>query len=576
MIGLNDLQMRQLGEIAGIFPSPFWLDALAAHHNGVVDAEQALHHILYSYLHQIVDHTGEVAMQLRQALQQSMVPVPDGPSSTITFCKATLPETFRHLVQVEELLDVSSNARERLQVGPNNLNQPTPVGDQSKRCLKFLLSDGYPNPTIPLVGIGISPITNVSVQSNPGLKLLLKGPIDIRYGVLILHDGNCFVLGGAIEQLKEIQALALEKARRTAGVGVDLTVQALINHGMDITNNNDEDEEGYGESRDISRVEIPNPPSTTIFAATTSSAPLTSSLTETLASTSQLSSLNSSNNITNIFAPLQRKNAPSSSTITQSNEESSQSRSISTFFTPASSRTSSVPISRQAPTLTTSLNPTTIVSNPYKKRTQTSSSTEVPRNPYLNRPNPISRPSDEDIIILDDDEDNDDGFVNDTLFENDDGDDNDNGNVNEYGYDLPIMLPSSGDDMDFMELEDETNTMIPDNRLRSTSPSTIVPIHQAPVSPISKILHNCSTTKTTIPLVFSELGQFLHKLIQSQNHSLYESHLQFSEFLVPSKLGTRGGHGVNFRFSLEKIRDSSRDGAKVMWIFTLYISFSSI
>ena len=80
MIGLNDLQMRQLGEIAGIFPSPFWLDALAAHHNGVVDAEQALHHILYSDLHQIVDHTGEVSMQLRQALQQSMVPVPDGPS----------------------------------------------------------------------------------------------------------------------------------------------------------------------------------------------------------------------------------------------------------------------------------------------------------------------------------------------------------------------------------------------------------------------------------------------------------------------------------------------------------------
>jgi hypothetical protein len=315
----SEEQQRELTSTAGVQPCAEWLQAAQEHiiagtnnnNNGGTTtstsrlrAEDVLHQIVHSDLHHVVGESSrsDSSTQLRQALerslqqpspppqqqpQQQQLPTGAGASaaSPPQWCKATLPDNFVHMVQVEELLDVSLNARDRLQFGPAGTNQPTPIGNQRKRCLKYLISDGYSRqgssgsgsgvdhitsstsnnnnvPLPPIIGVAIYPIANLSVQSNAGIKLLLKGPMDIRYGVLLLHEGNCFVMGGAIESLKQIQRQAIEQARKVAGVGTDPTIQALINHGMDdITNRQsnmdgdgdggDEEEQGYGESRDV-------------------------------------------------------------------------------------------------------------------------------------------------------------------------------------------------------------------------------------------------------------------------------------------------------------------------------------
>ena len=172
---------------------------------------------------------------------------------TTTTYKETLPASFLLCVQVEELLDVSQNAETRLKYGPMDTINPTPVGNQRNRCLKLLFSDGYMHShqsqnrssndnnyddergamSGPMIAVEVSPIRDLSTHSQAGIKILLRGPIDVRLGVLHLHEGNVIVLGGCVEELVEVQKRAHEQAKRVAGIGVDATVRALVNSSDD-------------------------------------------------------------------------------------------------------------------------------------------------------------------------------------------------------------------------------------------------------------------------------------------------------------------------------------------------------
>ena len=234
---------QSLLETAGVQPSSHWLEdcqtALGASSEPDAILQQILHHDLRDVVRELNNEENgisEAAAALRRAQAQSLQP-PD--------CKAQLPDTFRLLVQVEEFVDVSVNAQVRLTHGPTSTTEPTAVGNQQKRCLKLLISDGYPFDTL-LVALEISPIPAISAHSHAGLKILLSGAIQIRHGVCMLHPGNTTVLGGQVPELVEIQRKALEQAKRVAGVGVDPTVKALIwnpDQGLD--------EEGQGKGSDV-------------------------------------------------------------------------------------------------------------------------------------------------------------------------------------------------------------------------------------------------------------------------------------------------------------------------------------
>ncbi|GAX23508.1 hypothetical protein FisN_14Hh318 [Fistulifera solaris] len=246
---------QQLLEFAGVSPSSHWLEDCRAALQ-VSGQEQ----ITDSYLHQILYHDlrdvvreldeqenygplSEVAIALRQAQAQSM--------QASHQYKALLPSSFRLLVQLEEILDVSVNAQARYENGPASNASPTPVGNQQKRCLKMVYSDGYDSNEI-LVATETSPIPSLSVQSRAGCKVILMGPIQLRHGMALWNSTTTLVLGGEVEALVQIQKAAIEQAKRVAGVGIDPTIKALIwNNQQPIGEDGEPQDEAEFESRDL-------------------------------------------------------------------------------------------------------------------------------------------------------------------------------------------------------------------------------------------------------------------------------------------------------------------------------------
>jgi hypothetical protein len=214
------LQMQQK---AGVSPSNrFLTELLEALPNASPDVvlQQILHHDLRSVVR---DNEREMPLevnQLRTAVKDSQV---------APFI-AHLPESFRLLVQIEELLDVSQNAELRLSLGPTSPSDPSPIGNQQNRCLKLYLCDGY-SPAMHLIAAEVTPLPNLSAHCLAGIKLLLCGPLQVRHGVLLLTT-TAVVLGGNVTELVTIQRQALQQARQVAGVGIDPTVRALLNPEM--------------------------------------------------------------------------------------------------------------------------------------------------------------------------------------------------------------------------------------------------------------------------------------------------------------------------------------------------------
>jgi len=244
------------------------------------------------------------AVQLRNAISQSKTNAsnnsaqqynsynssPDSMQQHVS-SKVTLPSSFHLLVQMEEVCDVTMNSEQQLAAmgggsiigATQNNNGRQPYNNQGGqrnqkyRMLKMVFSDGYypngkpyPSPSSTtsnsqqqnqiLLSMETSPIKNLSVSSPPGLKLLLHGPIDVRFGILQLNNGNCTIIGGYIDSWKEIWIQARERAQKSRGLGVDPTIKALIGTEGIIDGEEEEVDEGEGESGDVTAPSQPPPP----------------------------------------------------------------------------------------------------------------------------------------------------------------------------------------------------------------------------------------------------------------------------------------------------------------------------
>jgi RecQ mediated genome instability protein len=263
--------MRESLHRLGVDPSSHWLQdcqtalRLTQEHESV---DAVVQQILYHDLRDVVrtfdenDHDASsfpAAVALRQYVQASLQE------------KVVVPATWGPLLlQIEETVDVSENVMTRLQHGPVAAHNPTAVGNQLRRCLKIAAVDGYyaqgqrrssphsvANVDAPVVTSGqvyclmeVSPIPQLSVNSRAGLKMVLRGPLVIRRGLIMLHGSttnnqaasNLTILGGQVERLVQMQRAALQQASRIAGVGMDPTIRALI--GNNTTGIEDEDRHG--------------------------------------------------------------------------------------------------------------------------------------------------------------------------------------------------------------------------------------------------------------------------------------------------------------------------------------------
>ncbi|KAL7479752.1 hypothetical protein ACHAW6_005475 [Cyclotella cf. meneghiniana] len=270
---MQDIQ-HHLESICGILPSTEWLKQCQAHlrssgGNNIVNSRSEIDAIWNQILHcdlrdvcelsdEGVSTAGSIAASklLRENIDRSLT---DGGK------KATLPSDFKLLVQLEEASDVSLNAEGQLGGGNENSqhgnnNYRRNGSDQNKsRSLKMVLSHGFSNKSSAtdaacssessiLIAMETAPIPTLSSTTPPGTKLLLSGPIIIRYGMLQLNPANALVVGGRIKEWEEVAKRQREKMAKIKGMGVDATVKALIWNPDGVE---EEVDEGEGESSDV-------------------------------------------------------------------------------------------------------------------------------------------------------------------------------------------------------------------------------------------------------------------------------------------------------------------------------------
>jgi hypothetical protein len=84
-------------------------------------------------------------------------------------------------LQVDEVVDISLALEDRQQ-----------IRSAESGTLKFLLSDGR----FSIIGVSKKRMASLSPSSIPGIKISLRPPVEMRYGVLFLDDDKVQVEGG--------------------------------------------------------------------------------------------------------------------------------------------------------------------------------------------------------------------------------------------------------------------------------------------------------------------------------------------------------------------------------------------
>ncbi|XP_014361460.2 recQ-mediated genome instability protein 1 [Papilio machaon] len=134
-------------------------------------------------------------------------------------CPGSLPQNLRNqqkttltgrfVLQVNACVDIGTPAYQQYlklqKVNTENI-EATINNDEkipSHRMIKLYLTDGVQE----VSGIEYRPMRNLSCDITPGCKLLLKGPVDCRRGVMLLTEPNIELLGGEVQELADENSL---------------------------------------------------------------------------------------------------------------------------------------------------------------------------------------------------------------------------------------------------------------------------------------------------------------------------------------------------------------------------------
>ncbi|CAH0720526.1 unnamed protein product, partial [Brenthis ino] len=148
--------------------------------------------------------------------------------------ETTLPSVY--VLQINYLYDIGRPAYQQYlelkNVDTENIEATKTYEEKIPACrmLKIIMTDGVQEVT----GIEYKTIRNLSVNTIPGSKVLIKGPVKCRKGTLLLSDGNCQVLDGEVESLMNDNCQSALLARKLGlqnvpGSGPKATNQSRIN-----------------------------------------------------------------------------------------------------------------------------------------------------------------------------------------------------------------------------------------------------------------------------------------------------------------------------------------------------------
>ncbi|XP_013140846.1 PREDICTED: recQ-mediated genome instability protein 1-like isoform X2 [Papilio polytes] len=134
-------------------------------------------------------------------------------------CPGSLPQNLRNqhkisitgrfVLQINACVDIGTPAYQQYlklqKVNTENIEATTNNDEKipSHRMIKLYLTDGVQE----VSGIEYRPMRNLSCDITPGCKLLLKGPVICRRGVMLLTEANVELLGGEVQELADENSL---------------------------------------------------------------------------------------------------------------------------------------------------------------------------------------------------------------------------------------------------------------------------------------------------------------------------------------------------------------------------------
>ncbi|XP_028167377.1 recQ-mediated genome instability protein 1-like [Ostrinia furnacalis] len=116
----------------------------------------------------------------------------------------------RFVLQINAAVDIGTPAYQQYlklqKVNTENIDATTKFDDKipNHRMIKLYLTDGVQE----ISGIEYKPMRNLSCDITPGCKVLIKGPVECRRGVLLLTESSIELLGGEVQEIAVSHSLA--------------------------------------------------------------------------------------------------------------------------------------------------------------------------------------------------------------------------------------------------------------------------------------------------------------------------------------------------------------------------------
>ncbi|CAF4928453.1 unnamed protein product [Pieris macdunnoughi] len=134
----------------------------------------------------------------------------------------------RFILQINAVVDIGTPAYQQYlklqKVNTENIDATTKFEEKvsNHRMIKLYMTDGVQDVT----GIEYRPMRNLSCDITPGCKVLVKGPIECRRGMMLLTEGSVELLGGEVQEIVVSNSLA---GLLSTKLGLPITQESNLN-----------------------------------------------------------------------------------------------------------------------------------------------------------------------------------------------------------------------------------------------------------------------------------------------------------------------------------------------------------
>ncbi|CAH2247884.1 jg12245 [Pararge aegeria aegeria] len=138
----------------------------------------------------------------------------------------------RYVLQINAACDIGTPAYQQYlklqKVNTENIDATTTYDEKipSHRMIKLYMTDGMQE----VSGIEYRPMRNLRLDVTPGCKVLIKGPVECRRGMLLLTESSIELLGGEVNDLSGNTQAYLVSAKLGLPMTPEMNLDSTFNH----------------------------------------------------------------------------------------------------------------------------------------------------------------------------------------------------------------------------------------------------------------------------------------------------------------------------------------------------------